>query len=226
MANKYFFTIIIFTLTDFLLGKKIIEFLSLLIPFIVSFFYKKRNTFNYLITFCLIINSTFISRINIFVIIFMLILDCLVENFPKKLGRLCFLFSTTLSNGIIFPFIKVENLLQLLSGTQVLVGSFQAIRIYEKKMKKFRTDLGGIYYKSQIMILFLDFFINKNNNRIFTYYRIFEFILMIILSFGVFYRPDLENMKTIKIHGILMRISYILILLRFVYLSEFFCLFF
>lgn len=74
----------------------------------------------------------------------MLTLDFLIENFPKKLERQKVLNYTSIAYAILIPFVNKENFLKILSASQVLIGSFEAIRVFEKKMKRYRTDLGGI----------------------------------------------------------------------------------
>lgn len=220
MSLRIFFSIIIFTLTEFVLTEKLFEVIILLIPFAISIFYKKKYTIPILLLLCIPINFIFYNKKNLLILLIMLSLDIIIENFPKKLERQRVLYTTSIAFAIVIPFVNQKDFLIILSASQVLIGSFQAIRVYEKKMKRYRTDLGGIYYKAQVLIMIINL-TDKNKNLSFEYFNfIFESILFILIIFGVYLRPDLENMKNAKKHGILMRISYVMIIIRNVYMSS------
>lgn len=226
-SSKIFFSLIAIPFADFLLKNKYLETITLLIPFAISMLYKKAYTLRILLLLCFMANFTFLSKKNVLIMLAMLVLDILVENFPKKLERIKVLNYASIAYAIVFPFLKQEDFSQILSATQVLIGSFQAIRVFEKRMKRYRTDLGGIYYKAQVIIFVLSFFSFENDFNftqkffgLFILRITYEAILLIKILFGVFLRPNLENMKTAKKHGILMRISYSMILIRYFYMMH------
>lgn len=188
-------------------------------PFFVSYLLKQKRLYGIILLFTAgVINLNYLfflrhdNLITVIIFLFNLILDFVVENFPKKLERLYFLQTLSFSFPIIFAvmdFPKAKKLSQVLSASQLLIGSFQAIREYEKFMKKFRTDLGGVYYKCQIIIVIELFFYPQSFCNI-----MFEFLLLSITTVGIFYRPGIENMQTKNVHGHLMKASYIMVILR------------
>jgi hypothetical protein len=194
------------------------NFLLYPLPFLISYTYKSHSKKFFIIL--TIIHIWFQSIDKILSLILLIILDFTIEFVPRKLQRLEFLFVISFIINTIQGICNFSSndIIKILSGVQILSGSFQAVRILEKKLKKLRTDLGTIYYKSQVLIIILKVFSNHHENKTKFYFDIIlELFILLSIILGVFLRPTLETRDfdySKKLHGYCMRISFILIYVK------------
>lgn len=195
-----------------MLRKKLIYLLIYILPFIISHIYRWRSfqVFFYMYPLFSLINFPY-ERFTI--LLTSVLLDLLVDNIPRKIYRLKYIMSFSFTIiAIISKLGLKEDLNTILTGIQIAVGSFQAIRVFQKQLKKFRTDLGTVYYKLQIIIL-----VNSIIKSEAYFTIIIEALLLMIIFFGVFLRPQFEQEKYLAQHGKLMRISYFILFLKYIF---------
>lgn len=212
------------SLFEFLYKKRMKSLAFLIIAMSLVYMEYKSNLFkNTKIYLMIITTSSFYKSkwifLPIFAILFLQInelfhileyflLDIVSEFFPSRLNRLKFQFINSIFMFYFFPQISLlSTQTNLLSDIQLICGSFQAIRVYEfhLSVKKLRTDLGTIYYKLQIIkVIFAFSSSNKFQNLL------KEMLILIIIIIAVYKRPQMNYVNNNrKIHGILMRISFL-----------------